>query len=231
MAILARVSASRRCSFAASQPRRASEIRGAAGEAPDRVELEVVRRHAEAVEERVVELHELGVDGRVVRADRLDGGLPVLAVATFPRGAVAVHRRDREQLRRLGIAVHPVLDVGATDRRRPLGPQRQRAVGAVGEAVHLLLDDVGSLARGARKQRRVLEHGRQHLAVAVEPAQSLDLARHALPERHLCRNDVVGPAWSLDPVAHRSVRSPRSPARKGFVARSAARVVSGPWPG
>src|ERR1035441_8055784 len=37
----------------------------------------------------------------------------------------------------------PVLEVGAADRRRPLGPERQRASATVVEGVHLLLDDVG----------------------------------------------------------------------------------------
>ena len=163
----------------------------------------MVRRDAEPVEQRVVELEQLGVDRGVVGADRLDRRLPVLAVATLARLAVAVHRRDRVHLHGLRIALHAVLDVGAADRRRALRAERQRPVGAVGEAVHLLLHDVGALPGRARKQRRVLEHRREDLAVAVERAEPLDLARDALPERHLGGDDVVRPARTLDLAAHR----------------------------
>ena len=112
--------------------------------------------------------------------------------------------------------MHPVLDVGPADRRRALRPERQRPVGAVGEAVHLLLHDVGALPGGAGEERRVLEHGRQDLAVAVQRAETLDLARDALPERHLRGDDVVGAARSLDPAAHGCARAARSSARNGF---------------
>ena len=158
--------------------------------------------HAEAVEQRVVELEQLRVDRRVVGADRLDRCLPVLAVAALARLAVAVHRRDREHLHGLRIALHPVLDVRAADRRGALRAQRQRPVGAVGEVVHLLLHDVRALPGRAREERRVLEDGREHLAVAVERAEPLDLARDALPERHLGGDDVVRPARTLDLAAH-----------------------------
>ncbi len=49
--------------------------------------------------------------------------------------------------------------------------------------------------------------GRQHLAVAVERAEPLDLARDALPERHLGRDDVVRPARTLDLAAHCCARA------------------------
>ena len=69
--------------------------------------------------------------------------------------------RDREELHGLRVAVHPVLDVGAADRCGALGPQRQRAIGAVGEAVHLLLHDVRSRAGRPCEQRGVLEDRRE----------------------------------------------------------------------
>ena len=183
------------------------------------------------MQQRVVELDQLGVDRGVGGADRLDRGLPVLAVAALARRAVAVHRRDREHLHGLRVPVHPVLDVGAADRRGALGPKRQRPVGAVGEAVHLLLHDVRALPGGAGEEGGVLEDGRQHLAVAVEGAEPLDLARDPLPERHLRGDDVVGAARSLDPAAHGCARASRSSARNGLLASSAASVVSGPCPG
>ena len=123
------------------------DVRGPAVAAADRVQLQPVGRDPEPAEQRVVELDDLGVDRRIVRADRLDRELPVLAIAAAAGRAVPVHRPDRVELLRLRLAVQPVLDVGAADRRRPLRAQRQRPVGAVGERVHLLLDDVGALRR------------------------------------------------------------------------------------
>ena len=59
------------------------QVRGAALRVADGIQLEPVLRHAEAPEERVVELDHLGVERRILRADRLDVQLPVLAVAAF----------------------------------------------------------------------------------------------------------------------------------------------------
>ena len=81
--------------------------------------------------------------------------------------------------------MHSVLDVGAADRRGALGTKRERPVGPIREAVHLLLHDVRSLARRAREESGVLEDRRQDLAIAVERTETLDLGCHALPERHL----------------------------------------------
>ena len=105
----------------------------------------------------------------------------MLAVAPPPRRAVAVHRGDREELHGLRVAMHPVLDVRAADRRRALRPQGQRPVRAVREGVHLLLHDVGARARRAREECRVLEDRCHDPPVAVQAAQPLDLARDALP--------------------------------------------------
>ena len=55
--------------------------------ASDRVELELVPGHPEPVQQRVVELDHLGVERRIVGADRLDGQLPELAVAAALRVA------------------------------------------------------------------------------------------------------------------------------------------------
>src|SRR6185436_214847 len=186
-------------------------------------------------EERVVELDQLGVDGRVVASERFHRSLPVLAVPAAARRAVAVHRGDRVELDRLRVAVHAVLDVRAADRRGALGPERERAVGAVGEGVHLLLHHVGARTGGAREERRVLEHRRHDPPGAVQPAEALDLLCDVLPGGHLVRDDVMGPAWPLDlpaaahPAAFRSAS--RSSARNGFRASSAPSVVDGPWPG
>ncbi len=195
---LARVSSSRRASFAASHAASRVEVRGPAGAAADRVQLERVARDAKPGEQRVVELDDLGVDRRVVAADRLDGRLPVLAVAASTRRPVPVHRRDGEQLRGLWLSVHAVLDVGAADRRRPFRAQRQRPIRAIGERVHLLLHHVGAHARRADEERGVLEHRRLDRAVAVEVAEPLELAGDPAPDGHLGRDDVVRAARPLD---------------------------------
>src|SRR6185312_9665398 len=136
---------------------------------------------------------------------------------------------------RLRIAVHAVLDVRAADRRGALGPERERAVGAIGEGVHLLLHHVRACAGRTCEQRGVLEHRRDDPPVSVQPAEPLDLPCDALPGGHLGRDHVMGPAWPLDlrapahPAAFRSAS--RSSARNGLCASSAASVVEGPWPG
>ena len=83
----------------------AFEVRGPALGVADRVELETVLVDPEPTEERVVQLDHLGVAGRVVRADRLDVELPVLAKAALLRSAVAVDRLERVELLRLRLAV------------------------------------------------------------------------------------------------------------------------------
>src|SRR5439155_26298764 len=98
------------------EPRvQARDVRGPALAIADRVQLEAVAARAEAAEELVVELDDLGVERGIVRPDPLDRELPVLAVAAALRPSVAIHRGDREELHRLRLPVHSVRDVGATD--------------------------------------------------------------------------------------------------------------------
>ena len=159
------------------------EVGRAALPVADRIQLEPVVRHPQTAKQLVVELDQLRVYGGIVRADGLDGGLVVLAVTALLRRRVAVHRRDREQLLGLRLAMKPVLDVGAHDRRGSLRAERQRPAPTVLERVHLLLDDVGAGARRAREQLGVLEDRRLDAPVAVERAETLDLACDPLPDR------------------------------------------------
>src|SRR5436190_13217848 len=177
------------------------------------------------MEKLLVELDDLGVERGIVGADRLERELPVLAVATALWAPVAVHRRDREELHRLRLPVHAVLDVGAADRGRALGPQRERAAASVLERVHLLLDDVRAGPGCAREEVGVLEARRLDAAVAVERAEALHLPRHPLPLRLFGGEDVVGSARGLD-TAHA-----RSSTRNGLCKSSAPSVVAEPWPG
>src|SRR5690242_10868862 len=90
-----------------------------------------------------------------------------LAVAPLLRSFMAVH--GAEVVEPLPSSVEEaVLCCRACDRGGGFRAQGQRLlVQLVGKAVHLLLDDVGGLAYGPAEERRVLEDGRAHVAVAV----------------------------------------------------------------
>ena len=75
----------------------------------DRIELEHVVGDADAPQKLCVQLNDLGIDRRVVGTDRLDGKLPVLAVAPTLWPVVPPHRADRVELLRLGFTVQAVL--------------------------------------------------------------------------------------------------------------------------
>ena len=197
VARLWRASSSSTSSCASSHSFKPANVRGPAVRIADRVQVELPLGHAEPAQKLSVEADHLGVDLRAGRADRLERELPVLAVAAAARRAVAVHRRDRVRLHRLRPAVQAALEVGADDRRRALGPERERAVGAVGERVHLLVHDVRGLAGGAREQAGVLEPGRLDPAPAVVGGL---LLHHAddVPPAVVVRQDVVRPARRLE---------------------------------
>ena len=203
----------------------ALDVRGPTLGVADRVQQQLVVRDSQAGKQLVVELDHLGVDRRVGGADRLDGELPVLAVAAALRRRVPVHRRDRVELHGLALPVQAVLEVGARDRGGRLGPQRQRAAAAVLEGVHLLLHHIRAFAGGAGEERGVLEHRRLDRAVAVEGAQPLGLARDEPPEWLLGREEVVGAARRLE-ARHEA----RNGARKGLRSSSTPMVVGGPCP-
>ncbi len=147
----------------------------------------------------------------------------MLAIAALLRRGVPVHRRLRVQLHGLRLPLHSVLEVGAADRRRPLGSQREPSTALVLEDVHLLLHHVGALAGRAEEELGVLEHRRDDPAVAVRLGDLGERARGELPERLLRREDVVGPARRLE--LHWEAE--RSSARKGLRSSSAPSVVAG----
>lgn len=107
----------------------------------------------------------LGVQRRVVHPDRLHTDLLQLAVATRLGALVAEKRSRITQFHRQRAPVQAVLDHRAHHSGRTLGPQRHRAVAAVGEGVHLLGHHVGGFADAAGEQRGVLEDGQLDVAV------------------------------------------------------------------
>ena len=100
---------------------------------------------------------QLGVDRRVVGADRLGADLPELPEAPGLRALAAEEAAQVPQLHRLRLLVHAVLEVGAAHRRGALRAQGQRLARPLVERVHLLLHDVGRLADAAREQLGRLE--------------------------------------------------------------------------
>ena len=124
--------------------------------------------------------------------------------------------------------MHAVLGVGAADRRRALGAQRDRAPAAVVEGVHLLLDDVRRRADAAGEDVGVLEGRRLDAAVAGAAEDPLGDLLQRGARVGVGRQHVVRAARDLQSLAH--LKS-ASCVRKGFDARSRPSVVMPMWPG
>ena len=151
----------------------------------------------------------------------LQPDLVELAVAPGLRALVAEEGPDVGELHRLRQLVHPVLEVGAADRRRALRPQGQAAPALVLEGEHLLADDVGRLADAALEQLGVLEGRRRDRLVA---GAGEDLGRGALraaPAARACSGStskVPRGAWYLLAMVAATLspcRAPTAPARPG----------------
>src|SRR5262249_22205733 len=131
---------------------------------PARLRLaDAVHLHGEIAEApRLVEIDEqrdhLDIGARRFGADQLAVQLRELAVAALAGAAVAEHRSQAPESVDARLPTEPVPEERAQPARRELRPQRQLAVAEVLEAIHLLLDDVGGLARRAREELVVLEH-------------------------------------------------------------------------
>jgi hypothetical protein len=184
------------------------------------------RPRPRAVDDLGEQQDQLGVEARVVGAERLGVDLRELPEAPGLRRLVPKERPGGPDLHGLRQLVHPVLDVGAADRGRGFGPERQRATGLVLEREHLLLDDVGGLADATRKQLGVLEHGRLERLVPGATEHLIRGRQQAQPPAGVGGLDVGCAPRGLQPPAHRA-----SSARNGLLARSAPRLVSPIWPG
>ena len=167
-----------------------------AGGVTDGVEQDLHALETRIAVEAHAELDDLGVDGRPGIPDRLDVELPELAVAPGLRPVVAEHRPDRGQLDRLRPGMHPVLEVGANDSRRGLGPERPRLglLGPRGEAEELLLDDVGDFADPALEDLGLLEHRGLDTPVSVARREIGGEALEPRPGGRLGRQQVAGAA-------------------------------------
>ena len=128
-----------------------------AGVVAQRGDLEPEPVESERAETGVGDGDHLGVQRRVVDADRLDPDLLQLPVAAGLRTLVAEERPGVAELHGQRPAVEAVLDHRTHHTRGALRAQRHRAVAAVGEGVHLLGHHVGGLPHAAGEQRGVFE--------------------------------------------------------------------------
>ena len=131
-----------------------------------------------------------------------------LPVAALLRPLVAEHRAHRVQLGRRQRVLEAVLDEGAHHARRRFRPQRDALAALVGEAVHLLLDDVGGFAGALGEQLLALDDRRADLDVAVALAQRARDALDVLPLLDLaragCRACRESPESSADLLGSRA---------------------------
>ena len=185
-----------------------------------------VRADSDRLQELGQQHDQLGVGLRLGRSDHLGADLPELAKAALLRRLGAEEARQVPELHGLRQLVHPVLDVGAAHRRRPLRPQRERAPGAVRERVHLLLHDVSGLPHAAREQLGRLERRGLDPAVAGSLEDPLGVGFEHLAARSFLRKHVERAARSLNP--HQLAASSR---KNGLVARSCPSVVIPMCPG
>src|SRR5262249_6670898 len=141
---------------------------------------------------------DLGVDGRVLVAQRLHVELVELTVAPGLRSLVTEHGAQRVQPDRLGQDMEAVLDVGAKQGGGRLRPQGDRLSAAVRKGIHLLLDDVGALADPAREQLRSLEQREADLLVPVGLEGAAGRGLHTLPLHRLAGQDIPYATHCLD---------------------------------
>ena len=101
-------------------------------------------------------------------AQGLDAELVVLAEAAGLRPLVPEHGAEVVHAHGLRQIVHAVLQVGAADRRCSFGPQGNAVTATVLEGVHLLFDDIGTLAHGPDEEIGVFEGGGVDAPVAEQ---------------------------------------------------------------
>src|SRR5205823_11616974 len=109
----------------------------------------------------------LGIDVGPGESQRLDVELMKLPITAFLRAFVAEHRSAGPYA--LGPLVgQRMLDRRADDSRRRFGTQRQALpVQLVLERVHLVLDDVGRVAKAANEERSLLDDRHAQVAISI----------------------------------------------------------------
>ena len=124
---------------------------------------------------------------------------------------MTVHGTDVVQTLRPSVE-QAVLGRRACDRSRSLGAQSKGLlVQLVGETVHLPLDDVGRFAYRPAKQRRMLEDGSAHVAIAVAPEPVAQQLLQRFPALGFVGQDVVHSAHRADGLAHVDIAARTTP--------------------
>ncbi len=184
-------------------------VDGAALLVAERVQQDAEVPQAERAVGLVGEDDQLGVERRVLGADRLGAHLREVAVAARLGPLVAVVRAGVPELdRQVAELVQIALERRAQDGRGALRAQRQLLAALGGEGVHLLADDVGGLADTAGEQLHVLEAGGLDVAVAGVPQRGGDRLAHREEGRGAGRQQVVRALGGLE-GAHVSRHIPR----------------------
>ena len=138
----------------------------------------------------------LGIDVRPDESQRFHAELVELAQAALLRALVAEHRSGVEDLDR-DLLQHAAGDEGAGDSRGAFRPQRDVVAAAILEAVHLLGDDVGGVAKRALEDLGELEDGGRYLEEPVALGQGMGDGQHVPVAATLVGQNVVGPADRL----------------------------------
>ncbi len=142
------------------------------------------------------------VDVRGGDAEGFHADLVELAAAAGLGPLVAEHGAGVPEP--LGLVVEqPVLLGGAHAAGGAFRAQGEAVVVAVGEGVHLFLDDVGHFADAAREQLGALDDGKTNLLVAVGRQHRPGALLQPLPQGRLLGQNVVHATNRRDLVAHR----------------------------
>ncbi len=145
----------------------AIKIRWSAAIAADAVQVK-----AETVQPQVYiklpsYIDDLGIEGGVAVSQGLDTELVMLSVSSCLGTLVPEDSCHIVEPHWLGKGVHPMLHVGAADRRSPFRAQGQLIPTPVLKRVHLLLYNVGLLTDAACEKASVLKSGGVYALISV----------------------------------------------------------------
>src|SRR5437667_414088 len=158
----------------------------------------------------------LGIDIRPGETHSLDVDLMELPISSLLWPLITEHWAAGPNF--LGPLVEQtMLDCRTYDAGSRFRAQCEAVAVAVGEGVHLLLDDVGDLADGAAEQLSRLDHGQAHIPIAVAGEQTGDCAIEKNPKFRLLRQDIVHPADGLNILVHDASWRQRQPPSKDLV--------------
>ena len=171
-------------------------VGGSAGGVADAVQLEGEVFQAELYEDLPAEAEDLGVNGGVGVTYGLDVELVELPEPARLGPGVAEHGgHDGVESDGLSAGVEAVLEVGPAYGGGGLGAEGEGvAARAVGDEVHLLLDDVGDLTDAPDEEVVVFEDGGVDLAIGVALADGDHGVADAAPAGLGVGKDVFGAA-------------------------------------